>query len=204
MKQSIAYNEEQVSNDGAFSLLNPYIAEVELTGSSPILFHRWSCDDVETKANAAKNSKVKKTDNIESYLYRNEQGEICVPGEYVRQSVIGAAKYRQDPRSPRKTACDLFKASLIALTELASTGVKEADYLDRRRVCIQRSGITRIRPALNAGWQARFQFMVQVPEYITPAFFHEILTDAGKLVGIGDFRPTYGRFQISHFEVLTK
>jgi hypothetical protein len=28
-----------------------------------------------------------------------------------------------------------------------------------------------------------------------------VLTQAGKLIGVGDFRPTYGRFQTRRFEV---
>ena len=157
---------------------------------------------MEAKAKAAKGSKAKKEDDWESYLYRNDQGAICIPGEYVRQSIIEASKYRQDPRSPRKSAKDLYKAALISLTDLASTGAKEPDYLDRRRVTVMRAGITRVRPALNAGWRAVFQLMIQTPEYISPQVLNSVIADAGRLVGVGDFRPSYGRFNVVGFEVL--
>ena len=39
----------------------PYAVTVEITGTCPILFHRWSVESVEAKANAAKGSKAKKT-----------------------------------------------------------------------------------------------------------------------------------------------
>src|SRR5690348_8788003 len=106
-------------------LSEPWIARVEITGSADLLFHRWNNEAVAEKAAARKGSAVKKIDNIESYVYRNADNEICVPGEYLRGAIVGAAKFRQDPRSPRKSAQDLFKAAVISLTPLASLGVTE-------------------------------------------------------------------------------
>lgn len=190
-----------VSNDGGtdISYSEPYIASLTLTGVAPLLFHRWSCDAVEEKAKAAKGSKSKKTDNIESYVYRDEKGILGLPGEYVRQSVIMAAKFRQDPRSPRKSAMDLYKAGVVSLTELASLGAKDWDYLDRRRVTIQRSAITRERPAMRSGWEVKVDLQILTPEYISPDALSDVLTNAGRLIGVGDFRPTFGRFRLSAF-----
>lgn len=179
----------------------PYTAEVVIAGVADLLFHRWNCEAVATKAAAAKGSRAKKSDDVESYLYRDDEGEICLPGEYVRQAMIGAAKYRPDPRSPRKSAMDLFKAAIVSLTPLAGLGVTEPNYEHKCRVTIQRNGITRIRPAIRAGWQAQMRFLVNLPEYITPEILHEALSQAGRLVGVGDFRPTYGRFQVHQFKV---
>ena len=164
----------------------PYTVNVTIEGVADILFHRWNCEAVDTKAKAAKGSKAKKTDDIESYVYRNDKNEICIPGEYLRMAVIKAAKYHQDPRSQRKSAMDLMKASYVSLTDLASTGTKTWDYEDKRRVTVNRSGITRTRPALKAGWKAAFDIMINM---------------AGRLEGLGDFRPTYGRFVVTKFDV---
>jgi len=183
------------------ALETPYTVSVTIEGSAPILFHRWDNEAIEEKAKAKKNSKAKKEDNIESYIYRNEAGEICIPGEYLRQSIILAAKYKADPRSPRKSASDLFKAGVVSLTELASLGVKDWDYLDRRRVMIQKQGITRTRPALQKGWRASFDIQVLTPEYIDSALLHEVIVQAGRLVALGDFRPTFGRYFITKYEV---
>lgn len=195
---------DNVSNDGASAVESsmPYIVEATVEGSAPFLFHRWSVDGVEAKSKAAKGSKAKKEDDLESYVYRDERGLLCIPTEYFRMSVVNAAKYKQDPRSPRKSAMDLFKAGLVGLTELCSLGVKDWQYVDRRRVMIQRNGITRSRPAMHAGWRATMQFQVLLPEYVSTAMLNETLQAAGRLVGVGDFRPTYGRFQVVEFVVL--
>lgn len=196
---------EEVSNDAEDIILEgvPYRCEVEIEGNCPILFHRWSCESVEAKANAAKGSKAKKTDDVESYVWRLDNGNIGIPGEYLRQAIINAAKFRQDPRSPRKSAMDLFKAAVMAETDIADLGAKTWDYLDQRRVTVQRNGLTRQRPAMEKGWKATFHLQVLLPQYVGPQLLHEVITDAGKFIGVGDFRPSYGRFQVVGFRLLS-
>lgn len=184
------------------SIAMPFSVLCRIRGTSDLLFHRWSNEEVAGKAAAVKGGIAKKTDNVESYVYRNGNGEICIPGEYVRQAIIAAAKYRQDPRSPRKSAMDLVKAGLACLTPLASLGVKEWDYLDRRRVMIQRNGVTRTRPTMLAGWTCEVVFTILLPEYLDEDFVHDLFVQAGRLIGIADFRPTFGRFSVIHFERL--
>lgn len=191
------------SNGGAATIdsSRPYIATVRIKGTADILFHRWSNEDVKAKGDAAKGSKAKKFDNIQEYVYRNAKGEICIPGEYLRGAIVGASKFRQDPRSPRKSMADLAKAAIISLTPLASLRVKDWDYEDRRRVTIQRNAITRCRPAMREGWECEFDFLCNLPEYVSPSALNEVIQQAGRLIGLADFRPTYGRFLVVSFSV---
>lgn len=180
----------------------PYRVEVEIEGTAAILFHRWNCESVESKSKAKKGSAEKKSDDVESYVYRNSKEEICIPGEYLRGAIIAAAKFQQDPRSPRKSASDLFKAAIVSLTELASLGAKNWDFMDKRRVVIQRNAITRQRPAMNPGWKAKFILMVNLPEYVDEQLLNSTIQQAGKLIGLADFRPSYGRFNLISFKLL--
>lgn len=204
MSKVVAINDVTNGGKSAIEFSEPYTVRVKVQGSSPVIFHRWNSDSVDTKAKAAKNSAAKKTDDVESYVYRDMDGFICLPGEYLRQSIIHAAKFKQDPRSPRKSAMDLYKAGVVATTELASLGSKEWDYLDRRRVCVQRAGITRVRPAFGIGWKAEIDLLVLTPEYISPDDLRATIESAGRLVGVADYRPTYGRFGIVGFEVVAE
>jgi hypothetical protein len=202
MSKVVNLKQDQITN-GAEETLSyemPYIVTVGIEGVCPLIFHRWNCEAVEAKSKAAKGSKAKKSDDIESYLYRNDGNQVCLPGEYMRQSIIHAAKFKQDPRSPRKSAMDLFKAALVCLTELAPVG-DNYDFIDQRRVTVQRNGITRLRPAMKTGWKAEIDIMVNIPEYVSPTLLHQVLGDAGRLVGVGDFRPTYGRFAINKWNI---
>jgi hypothetical protein len=194
---------DNVTNGGKEAINSelPYVANVSIRGSADVLFHRWNAESVETKGKAAKNSAAKKTDDVESYVYRDEKGMICMPGEYMRGAIIQAAKFKQDPRSPRKSAMDLYKAAIVSLTPLASLGTKDWDYEDRRRVVIQRAGINRIRPAMRVGWTCDFRFLVTLPEYVNQDQLHEVVTLAGRIGGVGDFRPTYGRFSVVKYSV---
>lgn len=182
---------------------HPFRVEVTLQGVCPLLFHRWNCEAVQEKADAPKGSKSKKTDNLESYVYRNERNEISIPSTYLRGALLEQAKFIQDPRSPRKCAKDLFKAGIVQLTPLASIGKLTWDFVNKARVVVQRNAITRSWPAFNE-WKATFIMMSILPEYISPSMLHEALEGAGKLQGFGDFRPTYGRFQVIEFKVLTE
>jgi len=200
-----------VTNGGAplIALSEPMLVRAVLVGTADLLFHRWNVEGVAEKAKAAKGSKAKKSDDLESYVYRNDVGQLCVPGEYVRQAIINAAKFRQDPRSPRKSAMDLFKAGIVSLTPLAPinangvsvSGKRQAwDYEHQCRVTVQRNGITRTRPAMRAGWTVSVDLLVNLPEYIPVDVLHDVLVNAGRLIGLGDFRPTYGRFAVARFE----
>lgn len=192
--------------DGANRLINlsePYVAEVQLKGIADLLFHRWNCEAVAEKAASKKGSKQRKTDDLETFVYRNQSGLLCLPHTYLRSSIVNAAKFRQDPRSTRKSAVDLFKAAIIVTPPLAPLGVKDWDYEHRCRVTIQRSAITRCFPAMRAGWTVTFQVQVNLPEYVDADDLMETVAMAGRLIGFGDFRPTYGRFAVVGFKILT-
>src|SRR5579863_8863627 len=173
----------------AISFEHPYIAEIRVKGASPFLFHRWNVDALATvQEGAKKGSKSKKSDDIESYVYRNEAGELCIPATYFRGSVINTARFKQDPRSPRKSAMDLFKAAIFPAEELCSLGIKEWDYVDRQRAVVQRNAITRCRPAISAGWETTAFLQCVLPEYVSPDLLNEVLQLAGRVTGVGDQR----------------
>lgn len=179
----------------------PYAVRVEIVGVADLLFHRWNVEGVEAKGKAAKGSAAKKTDDLESYVYRTDAGDVGLPGEYLRGAIVNAAKFRQDPRSPRKSAMDLFKAGIVPLTTLAPVA-RHWDYEHRARVMVQRNGITRTRPAFKSGWRAEVDLLCNLPEYIPARLLAEVIADAGRLIGVGDFRPTYGRFVTARFEII--
>jgi hypothetical protein len=166
---------------------HPYRVEVTLQSVCPLLFHRWNCEAVQEKADAPKGSKSKKTDNLESYVYRNENNEISIPSTYLRGALLEQAKFLQDPRSPRKCARDLFKAGVLQLTPLASIG-KTTGFREQGQGC----GSEKRHHAILAGVQrleSHLLMMVILPEYITRDMLHEALVNAGRFQVL----PTLGR-----------
>ena len=176
-----------------------YLAEIEIKGTTPILFHAWNVEETEKKSAAKKGSSEKKDPSLESLVYRNEKGEICIPGDYFRAALVDTARYFSDPRSPRKSSRDLFKQSIITETLLAPIGPgsrKTWDDVDKRRVVIQKAAITRQRPRFKEGWTAKFKIRIILPEYISIEYLHEVSEKAGSINGLADFRPTFGRFVV--------
>lgn len=183
----------------------PYRVSVTIRGIAHILFHAWNVESIETKAGLAKGSKGKKVDDVESYVYRVPKGgkgagNIAIPGAYFAAALRDTSKFFQDPRSPRAGFGKLLQASLVVNTEYADTGKKTWDVLDKRRVQVQRNGLTRHRPCLLKGWEATFELEVVLPEYLPKDKLLEIITMCGRVNGLADFRPTYGRFQVTNFE----
>jgi hypothetical protein len=52
------------------------------------------------------------------------------------------------------------------------------------------------------GWRATFELQVLLPEYIEQDTLQDVVTNAGRLIGLADFRPTYGRFFITKWQVI--
>jgi len=194
---------DDVSNgaEGGISTGEPYLVEFEIEGVSDILFHAWDSDAVEAKGKAPKGSQEKKSDNVESYVVRNKHKEIVLPATYMRAAIVESARFEQDPRSPRKCFRDLAKASFIVESD-ASLGKDEWDYLHRCRVVIQRNAVPRQRPAFHVGWTATFTIQVILAEYLPERLLRKLIDNCGKLVGIGDYRPTYGRFVVKNWKRL--
>lgn len=195
------FDAAQLSNGAAptIDVTRPYFADVTVRGVAPLLFHAWNCEAVAEKGKAAKGSKAKKEDNVESYVYRTSEGYLGIPGKNFHASLIEAGRYMQDPRSPRKSMRDLVRAAIVPLDVVASLlpETQSWDYDDKQRVTVQRAGITRVRPAMREGWEVAFRMMVTLPEYVAPETFTQLVNNAGRMVGLLDFRPTYGRFTVS-------
>lgn len=189
------------SNDGEGALLAtaPHQVTFTIRGVADLLFHRWSSEDVAAKATAKRGSAVKKTDNLEAYVWRDDEGQVCLPGTYVHKAIIEAGRFQQDPRSSRpKQACDLYRAAFLPITLLYPLG-PTWEIEDKRRMVVNRSGITRTSPGFKAGWEATFDFDMILPEYVSDEMFLEALTLAGRVIGLAQYRPTYGRFQVVKF-----
>jgi hypothetical protein len=185
------------------------ILGVTIEGVSKLLMHRYDCEAVATKSKAAKGSSEKKSDNVESYVYRDEDGNLCVPAENLHASLATSAKSFQDPRSPRKSAMDLFKAGVLVLPDLLTLkrpgGEPYAtwDFTDTRRVVVSQSAVSRTRPGLEAGWRLDADIQILLPDLISTPLLRDVLANAGAVVGLCDFRPRFGRFQITRAEVVT-
>ena len=191
---------------GSSANARPYQVDVVLKGTTTLLLHGYNVDAVEAKGKEAKGSRSKKTDDVESFVTRDQAGHICVPMTYLHACIRDTGKFKQDPRSPRKSMFDLLKAAVGVLPELLvlrnADGklCKDWDMIDKRRACVMRAAVNRCRPAFLPGWTVEATLDVLLPEYLSEQTLHELLTDAGRVTGLADYRPLFGRFALESFK----
>lgn len=76
----------------------------------------------------------------------------------------------------------------------------KALYLDMRPVVVNKARVVRLRPTFKPGWELEFSVEV-IDDGISHQILNDVLVLCGKTVGIGDYRPRFGRFMVSRFEV---
>jgi hypothetical protein len=175
-----------------------------LTGVSPLVMHNGRLAnplDPMAKALKAVSGKRAKTDadfeemaRIEFLggLYVGDDGP-CIPGELIEALLIAAAK--KSKRGPQAKAGLLSDGN----HRLSYDGPREAAELwaDAKfrlvaGVRVGQARVMRTRPVFR-DWSAEI-FVDYLPGQLNPAEVAEMVRTAGEIVGLGDWRPRFGRF----------
>jgi hypothetical protein len=136
-------------------------------------------------------------EQAEMAAYRLEDGTLVQPSEHILQAMVKAAGEFQIRGRGKKSYRDIVAGNI--LIEPAYIPHKSNDYLiDCRPVRVQRARIMRARPHIPE-WELSFQINL-IDDVIPLEVLNSILVKAGNTVGIGDYRPRYGRFIVTKFE----
>jgi hypothetical protein len=180
---------------------------VKIQGISPLLQHRYRfADEIEE---SAKKRSGKKDYSLEwkSALYWDDLKGIVQPATHLEGAMIKAATSFIIPGRGKKTYKDLFRSAVFVSPDFIPHGLKGTPeklveqgkiVIDRRLVRVNNSGVERLRPMLK-DWTLEFTIEIQ-DDQIAKDVVKQILEHAGRYIGIGDFRPKYGRFTITRFE----
>lgn len=185
--------------------------QIRLQGVSPLLCHNGQTADPRNtyaKAMKAVSSKRKKTDADLDELARLEwlaglyrfQSDLVIP-DYVLEStmIAGAKKSKRGPQAK----CGLFftehailhftgKPDQITDQTLAEM-FESGDFTHTIGVRVSMAKVMRTRPIFR-NWSCTALAQYD-PDVLNHRDIEEIATDAGKLVGLGDWRPKHGRFE---------
>jgi hypothetical protein len=136
-------------------------------------------------------------------LYVNEDGHPCWPGENIEAMVRGAA--RKEKRGKDVEECLLSDGNWVLIYD----GPKDAQalwdsdqYRDTRRAKNPngKGTILRTRPIFRT-WELKF-----VVEFDTDILnvddVHRFVEVAGRRIGLSDYRPKFGKFEIVKYTVL--
>lgn len=166
---------------------------VTIRGTAPLLMHRFGGEPKKMKRSK---TEYDPKEEAESSLYTDEKGKLVQLATHLEACMIKSAV--QFKMQGKKTSKDAVKAGVFVKPEMIPHKIQEWEIFTVP-VVIQRSRILRSRARLNK-WELNFAMKV-IDERLTPNIVKEILVNAGKFVGIGDWRPRYGRFEVIKFEI---
>jgi hypothetical protein len=169
--------------------------EVTIQGVAPLLQHRYPSEKEETKITKVRGARDY-SDEAEKALYKNPEGQIYEPSDHVLGALIKASTDFKITGRGKKTYKDLIKSAII-ITPDAIPHKYQKWHVDRRAVVVQRARIMRERPMFDE-WELSFEVETLDEQLAVPAL-KEIFEQAGK-IGIGDFRPRFGRFMVTEFK----
>ena len=190
-----------------------YSVNVSVTGTAPLMQHRYPLPDFATVTHGGKRSSGEKDYSQEwkEYLYVDSRGMIYQPSSHFEGAMLKAAGQFKIKGKRGKSFKDLFKGFIVVTPDQIPHNIAMPDeldldadkqlYVDMRPVVVMRARVVRMRPVFKAGWELSFCIEVTDDE-IPNDLLLDVLTSAGKSVGIGDYRPKFGRFMVSHFEVV--
>lgn len=185
-------------------------AAIRLTGVSPLLCHNGQTADPRNsyaKAMKAVSGKRNKTDADLDELARLEwlaglyrhRDRLVIPDHVLESAFIAGAK--KSKRGPQ-AKCGLFFTEHAQLSAAGMPDVIDNESLDQMfqsgefaltvGVKVGMSKVMRTRPIFR-DWSC-IVTMQYDPDVLNLRDVQEVATDAGRLVGIGDWRPKHGRF----------
>jgi len=177
--------------------------KVRIEGTRPLLMHRISDLD---NGNSKRGKQHDPEKEAAAAVYRDAEGNIVVPMLNVLSALRKAAVDFRVAGKGKKTFKDYIYAGIrIEPMEIPLEYEPNGDKpwaVDLRPVVVNRSRVMRARPRFDK-WA--LEFMVQIVDPIISAdSFGAILEAAGRYVGLCDFRPLFGLFQVTKFEPVTK
>jgi len=172
------------------------IYKVKIKGVKPLLMHN--------PVGIGNSPKLRRGEHLdpkveaESYLYKDEKGNIVIPVRVIKACIRNAGRNYTVKGRGKTTFAAMIRAGLEINPEnipLISDGWK----VDVQSVVVQRNRIPRARPRFD-NWELEFEIINKDPTIINKDVLKQILIDAGKYYGIGDYRPDYGLFEVIKFE----
>ena len=173
--------------------------KVEIKGISPLLQHRYADEGKEEKSKK-RTGTPNYEDEAEIAAYKLPSGELYQPASHIEGAIVKASTNFRIAGKRTKSYKDLVKSAVFVAPD-AIIHQNQKYEIDKRAVIVPstRGRVIRHRPRID-DWALKFQIEI-TDDQLDESVLHEILEYAGRNVGIGDYRPRYGRFEITKWEV---
>lgn len=144
-------------------------------------------------------------------LSATPEGNVYIPASAFKNCLSEAAKYLsiQIPGKGKATYTKHFEAGVMVVENLVLPAKKKDVPCEWHHVPSdgKRGGSKRVMKAFPCiqAWRGDVQFIIFEDELISPEIFKKVLSEAGKFIGIGCFRPRnngyWGRFKVTDVKV---
>lgn len=178
--------------------------EVTIQGINPLLMNRFTEENEVRVSNGTTavhiGSKGSPREQAEKKAYKDDKGNLYIPGPNIYAAIIAAGRFHKSGKekvTTKKTS--LIPAGVFMLDTVVPLNTKNFE-VDSRSVVIPATGgrVMCYRPRLD-NWTCVFHIEVD-EEMFNEKFVRLLIDDAGKKIGLGDFRPErkgpFGRFVV--------
>ena len=129
-------------------------------------------------------------------LYVSASGEIEIPSEVMESCLIEGAKKSKLGKQFKSSICIMENSTLdygekLSVDELWK---RSEEFVDVRGVKVGQARVMRTR-AIFRNWKLSFTVHYNA-DLVNPEQIHIALDDAGSQVGLCDYRPKFGRFEV--------
>lgn len=193
-----------------------YQIAVKIQGTTPILQHSFAKATLSSLMEGT-NKKTGAVDYSLEWMQTmyTQNGIIVQPASHIEGALVKAASSFKIKGKSNKTWRDAFRAYCYATPDMIPhlwngdyVEAPDASLLEKptenlsvsiMRVVVQRAAVARSRLQIASGWVLEFCLEIQDAQ-LRSDVVQEVLAEAGRAVGIGDFRPKFGRFEVIQFQ----
>lgn len=197
-----------------FSITTPKAFIAHIKGIGGLLINK-APDMSKPKSDNENQAKVDKAEeerlNWREKLYCDAKGNIFLPGENAHQCLKDAATYwkQKIPGEGNATYTNLFDKAIVVEDYYPGMHKDDDRIIPFGKMANgipgrgKKSGckVYKIRPMLQP-WEAKFKIHI-FDQRITSNILRIVLQYAGTYIGFGDWRPTYGRFELVSLDEVT-
>lgn len=185
---------------------------VLIEGTSPLICNKFSDAAAESATNGTRGSSAAADrgtprEICETKLYIDLDGNPCIPQPNLMRCLVDGGKFHKAGKSQITTSKTTLLYSCVEIEGVTIPIIhKEPWMVDTRAVRIPSTGgrILAHRPTFN-DWRLAFTCDLDTA-ILGMKLFRQIVDDAGKRIGLGDFRPAtkgpFGRFVVTKWEVV--
>ena len=180
-----------------------YRINVTIEGLAPILFNAPSLDMLKPDSRQRQKTEEERDQDAMKRLYKNGDG-VYLPAWNIKKCILNGFQVL-DLRVPGSKTKRLWRfvqpVLFIEPDQVTFEGKQDMDFLHKCPGKNADGSATIVRrPALNAGWRLPFRMAV-LDDLVREEDLRLALQTAGERVGLGGWRPEYGRFTVAEWAV---